>query len=103
MNESRGEQPNFQNVENSKDSPQETLEEETRIYKALRETINEEERIIKEMDTVFEITQDRSEAEKVILEKWAPLMDEVIKRISRLTIEWIEAMKKSNEEHRKER
>ncbi len=78
------------------------IEEETRLHNELQRAIEEEERIMAEMDKVFESTPDRAEAEKIILEKWAPLMDEVSKKSVELTKQWLEAMKKSQEEFEKE-
>jgi len=77
-------------------------EEEARLHKELQEAMDEEDRIMAEMDKVFELTPDRSEAEKIILEKWAPLMDEAVKKSSELTIQWLEAMRKSQQEYDKE-
>jgi len=76
-------------------------EEEARLHKELQETMNEKDRIMAEMDKVFESTPDRNEAEKIILEKWAPLMDEAVKKSSELTTQWLEAMRKSQEEYEK--
>ena len=78
-----------------------TIEEEARLHKELQEAMDEVERIMAEMDKVFESTSDRAEAEKIILEKWAPLMDAAEKKSSELTTQWLEAMKKSQEEFEK--
>ncbi|MFH2097332.1 MAG: hypothetical protein ABII24_02185 [bacterium] len=72
-------------------------EDEARLHNALREAMDEEDGIMAEMDKVFESTPDRGEAEKIILEKWAPLMDAAVKKSSELTTQWLEAMKKSQE------
>jgi hypothetical protein len=78
------------------------VDEETRLHKELQDAMDEEDRIMAEMNKVFESTPDRSEAEKIILEKWAPLMDEAAKKSSELTTQWFEAMRKSQEEYKKE-
>lgn len=79
----------------------ETIEEEARLHKELQEAMDEEDRIMAEIDKVFESTPDRGEAEKIILEKWAPLMDEAVKKSSDLTKQWLEAIDKSQQEYEK--
>jgi hypothetical protein len=71
------------------------IEEEIKLHKELQEAMDREEEIMKEIDKVFESTPDRSEAEKIILEKWAPLMDEAAQKSKELTTRWLEVMKKS--------
>jgi hypothetical protein len=75
----------------------EITEEESRLYEELQEVMNEEDRIMTEINKVFESTSDRSEAEKIILEKWAPSMDEAFKKSSELINQWLEAMRKSQQ------
>lgn len=75
------------------------IEEEVRLHKELQEVMDDEDRIMAEMDKIFESTPNRGEAEKIILEKWAPLMDEAVKKLSELTNKWLEAIKKSQEEY----
>lgn len=77
------------------------IEEEACLYKELQEAMDEEDKIMAEMDKVFESTSDRGEVEKIILEKWAPLMDEAVKKSSDLTKQWFEAMDKSQQEYEK--
>ena|SRR3989339_776882 len=88
--------------ENIPSSENKNIDEEARLHKELQEAMDEEDRVMAEMDKVFELTPDRSEAEKIILEKWAPLMDEAVKKSSELTIQWLEAMRKSQQEYDKE-
>ncbi len=90
-----------ENIGDKKDTFQEVLDEQNRIHKTLWEAMDEEDRIMREMDKVFETVPDRYEAEKIILEKWALLMDEAIKKSSKLSTEWFEAIKKSQEEYEK--
>jgi len=45
------------------------VDEEARLHKESQEALDEEDKIMAEMDKVFESTPDRSEAEKIILEK----------------------------------
>lgn len=73
----------------------EALDEENRLYNELQEAMKERDRIMDEIDKVLESVPDRSEAEKIVLEKLAPSMDEIVKKESRLTTEWLESMKKS--------
>ena len=75
------------------------IEEEARLHKELQEAMDEEDRIMAEIDEVFESTPDRGEAEKIILEKLASLMDEAAKKSSELTKQWLEAMDKSQQEY----
>ncbi|GBE16310.1 hypothetical protein BMS3Abin15_00123 [bacterium BMS3Abin15] len=77
------------------------VEEEARLHKELQEAMDEEDRIMAEMDKIFESTPDRGEAEKIILEKLAPSMDEAVKKSSELTTQWLEAMKRSQEKFEK--
>ncbi|MCK4553803.1 hypothetical protein KAU19_02480 [Candidatus Parcubacteria bacterium] len=95
--------PSPENTDDKKDTFQEALDKQNRIHKALWETMDEEDRIMKEMDKVFETTSDQNEAEKIILEKWALLMDEAVKKTGQLTTEWFEAIKKSQKEYEKGR
>ena len=77
------------------------IEEEARLHKESQEAMDEVDRIMAEMDKIFESTPDRGEAEKIILKKWAPLMDEAVKKSSELTKQWLEAMDKSQQEYEK--
>ena len=66
-----------------------------KVYNQKLEDLNaatdEEQRIMEEIDKVFESTPDRVEAEKIVMEKWAPLMDEAVKK-SRVAFDvWMEA------------
>ena len=87
--------------ENIPSSENKNIDEEARLHKELQEAMDEEDRVMAEMDKVFELTPDRSEAEKIILEKWAPLMDEAVKKSSELTTQWLEAIRKSQQEWEK--
>ncbi len=69
------------------------------MHKELQEAINEEDRIITEMDKIFKSTPDRAEAEKIILEKWVLPMDEAVKKSGELVIQWREAINKSQQEY----
>jgi len=95
MNEqSKGE--NIFSPENKK-----LINEEARLHKELQEAMDEEDRIMAEINKVFESTPDRGEAEKIILEKWMPLMDKAAKKSNELITQWLEAMRESQEEYEK--
>lgn len=87
--------------ENISSPENQEVDEEARLRKELQETMNEEDRIMVEIDKVFESTPDRGEAEKIILEKWAPLMDEAVKKSNEFRTQWLEAMNESQEEFEK--
>ena len=76
----------------------ETIESET--YKAVKEAQDEVGRILAEMDNVFATTQYRAEAEKIVLEKYAPQMDTAMKKSTQVLDEWLKIM---NENAGKER
>jgi hypothetical protein len=78
------------------------IEEEIKLHDELRKAMDREKEIMKEIDKVFESTPDRIKAEKIILEKWAPLMDEAAQKSRELTTMWLEAMKKSMPEFENE-
>lgn len=82
------------------DPPPENLENQK--YEELQAAMNEERRIMKEIDDVLASTPDRAEAEKLVLEKWAPLMEEAIKKSSEALKEWLDFIRKTSEREQKE-
>lgn len=72
----------------------ESLEDQK--HKELQAAMDEEDRIMKEIDGVLASTPDRAEAEKIVLEKWAPLMDEAMKKSGETLKAWLDAMKESS-------
>jgi len=78
------------------------VSEEIRLYKELGKIISEEDRIMKEINKVFESTADRGEAEKIVLEKWMPLLDKATKKSSELINRWLKEMDESRQEYEKE-
>mgnify|MGYP001614519607 CR=1 FL=1 len=68
--------------------------EEIRLYNKFQEAENEEYRIMAEIDMVFKSTKNRLEAEKIVIEKLAPLMDEAKKKSSAALKQWLEALRK---------
>jgi hypothetical protein len=64
--------------------------------------VDEENRILQEIENVFAGTPDRAEAEKIVLEKWAPLMDEAIRKSGEALRSWLDAMGEANESEKRE-
>ena len=62
-------------------------------YTVLQEAMNKEDRIMKEIDNVLTTTSDREEAEKIVLERYAPQMDEAMKKSRQALDEWLEAIR----------
>jgi len=71
---------------------------EDQKYAALQAAMDEEDRIMKEIDNVFAATPNREEAEKIILEKYAPQMDEAMKKSREALNEWLSTIEKSEKE-----
>lgn len=66
-------------------------------YRELQVTMDEEDRVMEEIDNVLVSTPDRDEAEKIVLEKWAPLMDKAMKKSGEALKAWLDAIKESSE------
>ncbi len=62
-------------------------------YAALQIAMDEEDSLMRQIDHVFATTQDREEAERIILKKLAPQMDEALKKTREAHDRWIVAMK----------
>ena len=73
-----------------KNKTPENIEDEK--YLELQEAMNEENRIMGEINIVFSSISDRAEAEKIVLEKWAPLMDEAMKKSHEALKTWLDTM-----------
>ena len=65
---------------------------ESQKYLELQEAQNEEDRIMDEITIVFSSVSDRAEAEKVVLEKWIPLMDKAKERTAEAMKVWHKIM-----------
>ncbi len=76
-----------------KGSAPENLEEQK--YKDLQAAMDEENRIMKEINDVFASGLDRVEAERIVLEQYASLMDEAIKKSSETLKAWLDSMQES--------
>jgi glutathione S-transferase len=75
---------------------------EDRKHRELQEAMDEEDRIMREIDNVLANTPDRADAEKIVLEKWAPLMDEAMKKSGEALKAWLDTMREAGERERKE-
>ena len=72
---------------------------EDQKYTALQVAMDEEDKIMAEINKVFESTPDRAEAERIVLEKHASQMDEAMKKSKQVLGEWLHAIE---EAHKKE-
>ncbi len=71
-------------------------------YKEMRAAEDEVEQIMKEIENVLANTPDRVEAEKIVLEKYAPLEDEAMKKSREALNAWSDAIRESGERDKKE-
>lgn len=74
----------------------ESLEDQK--YAALQAAMDEEDRIMKEIDNILTTTPNREEAEKIVFEKYASQMDEAMKKSRQTLDEWFSAIEKAREE-----
>lgn len=70
---------------------------EDQKYAAFQAALDEEEKIMAEIDKVFESTPDRTEAEKIVLEKYASQMDEAMRKSRQALDEWLRAIEEAHE------
>ncbi len=75
---------------------------EDQKHKELQAAMDEEDRIMAEIDKVLASMPDRAEAEKIVLEKWAPLMDGAMKKSGEALKAWRDTMSEASERERKE-
>lgn len=78
-----------------KDPTPENLDDQK--HRELQEAMDEEDRIMREIDNVFAGMPDRAEAERIVLEKWAPLMDKAMKKSGEALRAWIDTMREASE------
>ena len=76
--------------EGEKNKTPESIEDQK--YREFQEAMAEEDRIMQEIDNVLVSTSDRAEAEKIVLEKWASLMDEAMKKSREALKAWLDTM-----------
>lgn len=67
--------------------------DEDRAYAELTAAIAEETRILREMDDILQASENREEAEKLILKTHAPLMDAAMKKTREAQDKWIAILK----------
>lgn len=70
---------------------------EDQKYTALQAAMDEEDKIMKEIDNVFATTSDRAEAEKIVLEKYISQMDEAMRKSRQAFDEWLNVIKEARE------
>ena len=75
---------------------------EDQKHRELQAAMDEEDRVMAEINKVFANTPDRAEAEKIVLEKLAPLMDEAMKKSGEALKVWLDTMREAGEHKRKE-
>lgn len=75
---------------------------EDQKHQELQAAMDEEDRVMAEIDKVFVSTPDRAEAEKIVLENWAPLMGEAMKKSGEALEAWLDVMREASERERKE-
>ncbi len=78
----------------------ESLEDQK--YEEMQAAENEVDRIMKEMDNILASNLNREEAEKIVFEKWAPLMDEAMKKSTETFKAWLDAANEASDRERKE-
>jgi len=81
----------------------ENLEDQKyREFQKSLEVLKKENYIMREIDNVLASTPNRAEAEKIILEEWAPLMEEAIKKSHEAMKSWLDSMSEATEHDKKE-
>lgn len=70
---------------------------EDQKHAAFQAAMDEEEKIMAEINKVLESTPDRAKAEKIVLEKYASQMDEAMKKSKQALDEWLSAIEESHE------
>ncbi len=75
---------------------------EDQKHRELQAAMDVEDRVMAEIDKVFASAQDRAEAEKIVMEKWAPLLDEAMKKSGEALNIWLATMREIGERERKE-
>ena len=67
--------------------------EEDKAYAELKAAEDEETKILKEMDKILQSSENREEAEKLILQTHAPLMDAAMRRSREALDKWLAIIK----------
>lgn len=69
-------------------------------YAELHEAMDEEDRILKEIEKVLATAPDRAEAERIVLKEYAPRMDEAMKKSREALDEWLRSIQEIQQENR---
>jgi len=69
--------------------------EERRLYHELDVALADQADVMHEIDQVLDSTPDRLQAEKIVLEKLAPRMDEATKKVGIAQTAWLAALDKA--------
>lgn len=75
---------------------------EDQKYCEVQKAEHEENRIMREIDRIFATASSREEAEKIILEKWIPQLEEARKKSDEARKAWLDAMNESMKREKKE-
>jgi len=76
----------------------ESLEDQK--YTALQSAAEEVDKIMREIDKVFAATQDRAEAEKIVIEKYVSQMEEAMKNQRQALKEWLNTMPRDSDKEK---
>lgn len=68
---------------------------EKQKYLEFTKAMDEESRIIDEMNKIFDSTSDRAEAEKIVLDTLAEQMDAALQKSKTAQVAWLETMKEN--------
>ncbi len=66
-------------------------------YRELQEAMDEEERIMQEIENTLAGMPDRAEAERAVLERFAPLMDAAMQKSREALRAWLDSMRQEHE------
>ena len=66
-------------------------------YKGFQDAIDEEARIMREIERVFATVSDQNEAERIVLELWVPRIEEAMRESTKALRRWLNALTKANE------
>mgnify|MGYP001562450790 len=70
---------------------------EDQKYRELQVAHDEEDRVMAEINKVFDGAPDRAEAEKIVVGKWAPLLEQAMKKSGEALKAWLDAVREAGE------
>ena len=76
---------------------------EDRKFHEWEAAVDEEERLQLKIKEILNTAPDRAEAEKMILQDWAPKLEAASKKAGQLMDEWLALLKKIDKERKKEK